>query len=445
MSFDFYVLWAAALAALLPLSLIATRHELRRVRFRLVQELRSNLFQDEAELPQLKLAAARYDDGRDSAGETRQSLVLVWTGAAFYTALSFAGFALLLVPADWLISEHPAFPRLTYALLWATETAHSREDIARTAMLVGIAFVGGYVFQLRYLVRATLNQELGALSFVRATLQVLQGMLVAVIAYRVGAFATGLTSGGTATAIFGAELALGFVIGMYPDIGLSRIAKIARVRSKAVDENALTVSKLIPLEIIEGIDSETAFRLQESNLFDVQNLATINPIELYAETPYGLMQVFDWVLQAQLCTNAGPEAFAALKAHKIRTIFDLERAVLADGAPDDYVCAIGAIILAGALPAETSDAAEEARDDQAGAAAEPAAAPRADAFAISPAVARHAVAIMADDLHVHRLRALWRIMLRTTAGAGEAQSPWLYRTGKLPGDDDGYGGVRIES
>jgi hypothetical protein len=54
---------------------------------------------------------------------------------------------------------------------------------------------------------------------------------------------------------------------------------------------------------------------------------------------------------------------------------------------------------------------------------------------IDPQTVRHAVAIMADDLHIHRLRALWRTMLNTTAGEGRGGAThWLFETGPLPGD-----------
>ncbi|MBV9929755.1 MAG: hypothetical protein JO013_02275 [Alphaproteobacteria bacterium] len=431
MSIDWYLLWPFLAALLVPLALIATRHELRRVRLRLVEELRENLFKDEAELPQLKLVAARYSASEDSSGDTRQSLVLVWTGAIFYFAASFVGFTLLLVPAAWLISQAPQFPRITFALLWAPVASTEVHDLQRTAALLGVAFLGGYVFQLRYLVRATLNQELGALAFARATLQLVQGMIVAVVAYRVGV-AVKPSFGGSSDIGFAAELGLGFIIGMYPDVGLARIAKAVRVRIKAVDEEALKASKLVPLEIIEGIDSETAFRLQESNLFDVQNLAAINPIELYAETPFTLFEVFDWVLQAQLCTNVGTSAFAALNRHRIRTIFDLERAVLARGAPDSYVAAIGNVLFVNADGPFRASLGLPPMAPASDGAAPP---PPEGAIGISPDIVRHAVAVITDDLHVHRLRALWRTMIRTTGSASADGGPiWLFDTGPLPGD-----------
>lgn len=428
MSFNLYLLWALFLASLVPLALIATRNELRRVRFRVVEDLRKHLFEEQRDLPQLELAASRYSSTGEqtgNGGETRQSLVRIWTGALVFVAISFIGFALLMVPRGSLLALKPSqFPQITDALLWgASSPVPPLDDLARTVTIVGVAFLGGYVFQIRYLVRAMLNQELGALAFVRATVTLIQGMIIALIVYR-AASAAGVAADSGASPAFASALALAFIIGFLPNVGLARISQLAGVRNKGVDQKALDAAKVIPLEVIDGIDHETAYRLEESNLFDVQNLATTNPISLYAETPFCLLEIFDWALQAQLCVNVGAEAFEELRKHKIRTIFDLERAVLAQGSPDDFVRALGGVIFLNAskafrrsvgLPPSAGD--------------EPLA-----GVQVSRETVRHAVAIMSDDLHVHQLRVLWRIMLRTTAGLREGDSPWLYETGPLPGD-----------
>jgi hypothetical protein len=156
--------------------------------------------------------------------------------------------------------------------------------------------------------------------------------------------------------------------------------------------------------VIDGVDYDVRYRLEEAGIYDVQNLATANPLLLYVETPFGLYQTFDWVLQAQLCLVTEPERFIALKQHNIRTILDLERAVIGTGAPDRYVQMIGAILFsnpATRAPIETTPGMLDVESVQ------------------------HAVMVMLDDLHVHRLRELWRhIYVQLTPGG---VGPWLYR------------------
>jgi hypothetical protein len=420
-----YMALAAVLAFFAPTALIVTRNEIRTVRSRIVEELRATLFRQHRDLPQLALVAARYRDGPDAIGgdrdaidqvsqRARQGRVKLFSGAAFYVLVCLGGFMILLLPKPMLLSAEPDMLRLTPALFWMT-VEEDMDKLAQVVSVAGAAFLGGYVFQLRYLVRATLNQELSAVAFVRASLHGLQGVIVAVISFRalgVGVFDMGATS----TFGFGASLGVAFLIGYWPDLGLMRIAKTLRVPTKRIDEDALSIARVVPLEIIDGIDTETSHRLQESNLYDVQNLASVNPIELYAETPFTLLEIFDWVLQAQLCVNVGTRAFGELRRHGVRTIFDLERAVLSQGAPPAYVTALGCVLF------KYADADFRAKfcpgPDGAG--------------AIDPSMVRHAVAVMCDDLHIHRLRSLWRIMLRSTSDSAEPS--WLYDTGPLPGD-----------
>jgi hypothetical protein len=432
---NWHLALAALLAVLLPAALLITGVELRRVRLRIVEDLRNTVFAGpRSDLPQLRLAQARYDRARNGAvgAGGRQDEGKQYLGALIYALVCMLGFVLLFDPYPFLLDPSPGPDlRVVDALFWNAGETPSKGATAymrRSVAAAGFAFLGGYVFNISYLVRQTLNQELSALAFVRAALRLITGIFVAVAAFHV--FANVVPGGpfGEAASRSGFMFGLGaaFVFGYYPDPALRLISRSSGVAMKYANEKAIQYSQIIPLEVIDGIDHVISFRLQENNLHDVQNLAVANPIELYVETPYTLVQTFDWVLQAQLCLVVGVDAFIELRAHRIRTIFDLERAVLSKGAPGEYLRAIGSVILSDATPCfrKALGLSSEYRDFSAQ--------PSAD----SELMIRHLVAIISDDLHVHRLRALWVTFTDNTGGLVEHKKPlWLFDVGWLPGDE----------
>ncbi|WP_394763710.1 hypothetical protein [Phenylobacterium sp.] len=435
-------LWSFALpfcmAIGLPMALFVSRSVVRNQRGALYNDLIMALFPEGGSeaLPQLELVRSKYDSGHgqeDHAAHAvknvkRDPKVLILTTLLF-CAMSFLGFTLLLTPKACLLGglcDVKVPFRLPDALLWSGDIKAVTTDFSQAAvntMTIGaLGFLGAYVAASQYLIRQLLNYELEAVSFLRSAFQLGMGVTVSVVAYRAiqGGLQLGLDAFGRGGQITAAApwLGIAFLIGMAPQTGLSWLAgRLKLTLQKAVDLEGLEATKLISVEIIEGIDTDTKVRLDQSNIIDVQNLATRNPIELYIETPFGLLEVFDWVLQAQLCTVVGARAYDALKSHNIRTIFDLERAVLAEEVPDSYVAALGQVIYTSA----SADFKKAISKPTGG---------------LDPAVVRHAVAVVCDDLHVHRLRALWRRILLRSMPPGD--DGWLYRSSPLPGDQ-GFG------
>ncbi len=172
-----------------------------------------------------------------------------------------------------------------------------------------------------------------------------------------------------------------------------------------------------PLELIDGIDYFTRFRLEEVNVHEVQNLATSNPIMLHVETPYGIYQTIDWVAQAQLCTIVGPERFLMLRENHIRTVFDLERSIRGRNSTPGLRRWIAGVLLTKTQKAR--DIAEVSRSKatsfgpNGGVGLDPDAFDKAQMALWSDDgqdfddTLRHFVKVMMDDLHVVRLRKIW--------------------------------------
>jgi hypothetical protein len=298
--------------------------------------------------------------------------------------------------------------------------------------IAGLTFAGGYFYTLRLFLRAVAVFDLSPITFLRAFAHMVLSVTLAVVLYRVlpsydalqtaWASFTGLSAEGkaqpdlqgvasdTAQGVdkmwFVFALALGFI----PESALDYLLRLSRLTFKRRYSALEMHAPLIPLTVLDGIDFVTAFRLEEANIYDMQNLATYNPIMLHIESPFGIYETIDWVAQAQLCTVVGPERFLLLKSLNIRTIFDLQQAVLMKDADADIRKAVSDILIQDCVRDRNMRARlivglSSSSDGPPPASALPA--------ALTEAAVVHLTRVMLDDLHVHRLRQVWnRIAVR---------------------------------
>lgn len=215
-------------------------------------------------------------------------------------------------------------------------------------------------------------------------------------------------------------LALAPALGLLPQSASQFLLSKMRNRIpwwKTVDNRFDDVTQVVALDIIDGIDFETRFRLEESGIYDVQNLATYNPIMLFIETPYGIYQCIDWVAQAQLCHILGPEKFLLFREMNIRTIFDLERAIDSIYSPDAYDTIFAAILFSPTasidkIVDDTKFKFAMLKEDRTTELTDSATYFKwmheklAAGDETSKAI-EHLAAWISDDLHVRRLRRLW--------------------------------------
>ena len=315
------VIFVVLLSLLLPLSIFVGRRNVRVRRLRMLDNLDRRAEIRSGGQRELHCAGARSGARalRSAVrGAGAWSRVLEWLKevgiyscpTGIFVLLSACGFALVVgLGGEWLEAAKGLLRGLR------AEGGGALDFATATALVLGAGFVGAYIWSIDYLILRIANFDLSPLSFLRTSGHVLMTVFVAWVLCQVVA-APGIQEKLAVAMVLG----IAFLSGLYPSLGLNVLVDRLPnwLRLKRDVPQAGEISRSFPLDLIDGIDPSIKFRLNQLEIAEVQNLATANPILLYVESPYGLLEVIDWMAQAQLLAELGPERFLQARAAGVR-------------------------------------------------------------------------------------------------------------------------------
>ena len=279
-------------------------------------------------IPSIEFVKFKYFLDQPARGGTRDTPVWAWIVSSLplmailfvFGVFLFSCCLFMLLPFETV--QKGSLPPL------ARVVSGNADRIADWAWILVAAFLGGYLFMVRGLLRAIYNFDLSPASFIASSVHLLFGVASAMIIVAAAKNMLGddLIGAGAAGWLAPSFIIAAFVAGFVPELGLRTLLRKSQLQDfKREDPSVYANFRATPVEVIDGIDSEVRLRLSDYHMVAVQNLAAANPIMLFVETPYGIYQVMDWVAQAQLCCSVGPKCVTELWRLGVRTIFDLER------------------------------------------------------------------------------------------------------------------------
>ena len=159
---------------------------------------------------------------------------------------------------------------------------------------VTAAFMGAYFFSIQMLFKRYVRTDLRGTAYIAVSLRVILAMLGV---WTIQAVAT--TMGMNPDQL----VVLGFAVGVFPFVAW----QIIRAWASRVFKGSLpTLDTRLPLDNLDGVTVWHQARLEEEDVENVPNMATVDVVDLLVNTRFPASRIVDWVDQALLLTALGP-------------------------------------------------------------------------------------------------------------------------------------------
>jgi hypothetical protein len=191
-----------------------------------------------------------------------------------------------------------------------------REALTPNATPVTFAFLGAYFFSIQMLFRRYVRSDLRGSAYVAVVMRIALALIGISVLVEIAKAASWHPT---------TSLLLGFVVGVFPVVAWQIIRNIM---IKVFRYVLPSLEAEMALNCLDGLTVWHEARLEEEDIENVPNMATVDIVSLLISTRLPAERIVDWVDQAILLTYLGPSqarnsdsnsAYHELARHGIRT------------------------------------------------------------------------------------------------------------------------------
>jgi hypothetical protein len=175
------------------------------------------------------------------------------------------------------------------ALLWQPV---SLVDPSGPWAMLEFGFFGAYAFAISMLVRRFYQSDLRPSAYATVVLRIILVLLIVIVLHQL--FAVTATESPVTQQ---SEMVVAFVVGFFPLIGLQALTRAA---AKVLHVFVPQLAPDYPLDQLDGLNVWYEARLVEEGVEDMQNLTTMNLVDVILHTRAPVGRLIDWVDQAFL-------------------------------------------------------------------------------------------------------------------------------------------------